>query len=219
MATSIWLVRHGETQANADGIFQGHMDTQLNEQGMAQARSVARALKDTHFDAIYASDLARAAHTAGAIAEGRDVDLRFEPLLREMHYGVLQGVRYLDFRDVLSQHGIGDEWGPGLFSATGMAPPNGESIQDLRDRLARFVELLDVEHPPEAGDSVLLVAHGGTFRTLITVLLNLPLSARTAFAFSNCSVTRISREPDQSRLELHNAVYWDGVDAFARHEE
>lgn len=215
MATTIWLVRHGETQANADGIFQGHSDTHLNERGQAQARSVARALCDIHFDAIYASDLARAAHTAEAIAAGRDVELMLVPALREMHYGVLQGVRYLDFQDVLAQHGIGDEWGPGRFSATGMAPPEGESIEDLRERLGGFIDRLDADHPPEAADSVLLVAHGGTFRTLITVLLDLPLSARTAFAFSNCSVTRISRDGGESRLELHNAVYWEGEDAFA----
>lgn len=219
MATTIWLVRHGETQANADGIFQGHLDTHLNKRGLAQARSVAKALKDIHFDAIYASDLARAAHTAEAIAAGRDVELVLDPALREMHYGVLQGVRYLDFRDVLAKHGVGDEWGPGLFSADGMAPPEGESIEDLRDRLAGFVDRLDTDHPPESGDSILLVAHGGTFRTLITVLLDLPLSARTAFAFSNCSVTRISRTFEQSRLELHNAVYWDGVDAIAGQTE
>jgi broad specificity phosphatase PhoE len=216
LATSIWLVRHGETQANVDGIFQGHLDTQLNDQGNAQARSVARALRDIHFDAIYASDLARAACTAEAIAEGRDTDLNLEPALREMHYGVLQGARYLDFREILTQHGVAEEWGPGLFSANGMAPPEGESIQDLRDRLASFVERLDIDHPPESGKSILLVAHGGTFRTLITVLLDLPVSARTAFAFSNCSVTRIAREPGQSRLELHNAVYWDSIGSSTR---
>lgn len=211
MATTIWLVRHGETQANVEGIFQGQTDSPLNDRGRRQAADVARALGTVHFDRIYASDLSRAADTAGAIAGLQGLDVVLDPELRELHYGVLQGVRYDEFRDVLKDHGVADQWGPGIFSANGMAPPGGESIADLRSRIVRFIQRLDETHPPESDQSVLLVAHGGTLLVMLTVLLDLPVSSRQAFVFTNCCVSRVHRAVDSTRLELHNAVYWSSA--------
>jgi broad specificity phosphatase PhoE len=209
VATTLWLVRHGETQFNVDGIFQGQLDTPLNARGQRQARQVAEALKGQRFDAVYSSDLARCADTAQAIVALHGNTMALEPDLREMHYGVLQGIRYDQFREVLATHGLAEAWGSGVFSRDGMAPPEGESIHQLRERVERFVARLDHEHPPESGRTLLVVSHGGTLRALMTVLLGLPIEERSSFAFANCSVTRVVRDSDGvTSVACANEVYW-----------
>lgn len=209
MALDIYLVRHGETQSNLDRVFQGHLDTSLTERGREQAESVGRWLRDTRFDAIYASDLARAADTARAIARHQDSDeVIFDPSLREMHYGVLQGVPISEFVSVLKPYGVAAEWGNGAFSERRLAPPGGESLRKLRNRVTRFVARLESDHPLSEERRVLVVSHGGFLRVMMTVLFELPARKRHVFAFDNCSVTRIHREPGLTRLEFHNFVGW-----------
>lgn len=213
MATALWLVRHGETQSNVDRIFQGQLDIPLNARGHRQARQVAEVLQEQRFDAVYSSDLARCADTARAIAALTGNTVEFEPELRELHYGVLQGVRYEQFRDVLTAHGLADEWGPGVFSRDGIAPPGGESMQQLRERAVRFVARIDREHPPDANRTLLVVSHGGTLRALMTVLLGLPIEERESFAFANCSVTRVVRDAGgAAAVDCLNEVYWHEAD-------
>lgn len=212
MGLDIYLVRHGETQSNIDRVFQGHLDTSLTERGRQQAASVARLLRNTRFDAIYSSDLARAADTARAIAvQQANDEITFDSTLREMHYGVLQGVPVSDFASVLEPYGVAAEWGPGTFSERGLAPPGGESLRKLRNRVTRFVALLESDYPLCEDHRVLVVSHGGFLRAMMTVLLELPARKRHAFAFDNCSVTRIYREPGLTRLEFHNFVGWSDL--------
>jgi broad specificity phosphatase PhoE len=207
MALDIYLVRHGETQSNLDRVFQGHLDTALTERGHEQARSVAHWLADTTFDTIYTSDLARAADTARSIAavQGHDA-LVLDRDLREMNYGVLQGVPIADFSTVLEPYGVAAEWGNGAFSQKGLAPPGGESLRQLRNRVTRFVARLDAEHVDGEDRTLLVVTHGGFLRVLMTVLLEVPTSTRHSFVFNNCSITRLVRDRDLTRLEYHNYV-------------
>lgn len=209
MTVRLWLVRHGETQSNLDGIFQGQLDTDLTERGRRQAELVGEYLNGEPFDLAFSSDLKRAADTANHVLSDRDVPLTLDPRLRELHYGVLQGVSYRDFPRILAEHGIEREWGPGLFSETGMAAPQGESLAEMRERLIDFIKDLDGLVQSDELRNVLIFSHGGTLRTFVTVLLNLPLEARNAFTFANCSVTRVHRDQNSGRLELHNAIYWD----------
>lgn len=209
MPLDIYMVRHGETQSNLDRVFQGHLDTSLTEQGLKQADAVGSWLNGVTFDAIYASDLARAADTARAIARNQPVgEVILDRDLREMNYGVLQGVPIHDFARVLEPYGVAEQWGNGAFSAQGIAPPGGESLRQLRNRVTRFVARLDAQHPPEADERILVVTHGGFLRVMMTVLLGIPTKARHSFVFDNCSVTRLIRDDDLTRLEYHNHVCW-----------
>lgn len=207
MALTIWLVRHGETASNADGMFQGHLDTPLNERGESQAREVGCYLTDVTFDAVYASDLERAARTAELIVNGRQT-IVLDADLREMNYGVLQGVRYIDAESTLRSHGMAEAWATGEVQRRGMALPGGESQRRFRVRSKRFVAMLERIHG--SGDrSVLVVAHGGKLATLLTVLLDLPGHARHSFRFVNCGISRVSRFDDHAMLDFHNFVVWD----------
>lgn len=207
MPLDLYLVRHGETQSNLDRVFQGHMDTLLTSNGEYQAQCVGKWLDGVSFDAIYSSDLARAANTARAIVASRPgADLILDRDLREMNYGVLQGVPITDFASVLAPHGLAEEWGRNAFSARGIAPPGGESLRQLRNRIVRFVARLDATHPADANQRVLVVTHGGVLRVMMTVLLGIPTRTRHQFAFDNCSITRITRDGSESRVEYHNHV-------------
>lgn len=208
MATTLWLVRHGETSANAEGVFQGHLDVVLNERGEQQAAAVGKRLAGVEFDAVYASDLQRAARTAELIVAGQN-EVVLDPDLREMHYGVLQGTRYHEAPALLSEHGLGEAWASGEFHRKGTAAPGGESVRQFRSRSRRFVQRIDATHPPDAGHHILVVAHGGKLSVLMTVLLDLPAHNRQSFRFANCGITRVLRAELRTTIDLHNLVAWD----------
>ncbi|TDL24966.1 phosphoglycerate mutase-like protein [Rickenella mellea] len=94
MPARIYVVRHGETAENREGIIQGQLDTTLNESGVIQAQVVAEALRDIPFTAAFSSDLQRAAKTAEAILSYHpSISLIRQPALRERYMGELQGIK------------------------------------------------------------------------------------------------------------------------------
>jgi broad specificity phosphatase PhoE len=198
---TVWLVRHGETDSNADGIFQGQLDVPLNARGELQARAVAERLAGVTFDAIYASDLQRAARTAELMAEPHDLCVTLDRDLRERHYGTLQGARYDQARELLAALGMTSAGEGGVGSAT---LPGGETLVALRRRARSFSRRLRETHPPEAGQTVLIVSHGGLLRVLLTAMLDLPAAARQRFAFSNCGVSRVLLTDRSAVLDVHN---------------
>jgi broad specificity phosphatase PhoE len=198
---TVWLVRHGETASNADGVFQGHLDVPLNARGEDQARAVAERLVGVQFDTIYASDLQRAARTAELVAAPHGLNVTLDRDLRERHYGTLQGARYDQARELLAAFGATSAGEGGVGSAT---LPGGETLVALRRRARSFSRRLCEAHPADAGQTVLVVSHGGLLRVLLTVLLDLPAAARQRFAFSNCGVSRLLLSERSAVLEFHN---------------
>ncbi|MCO5175553.1 MAG: histidine phosphatase family protein [Thermomicrobiales bacterium] len=208
----LWLVRHGETASNAGGVFQGHIDIALNEVGEAQAKSVGRHLADVDFDAIFASDLQRAARTALLIAGERPVTLDAD--LREMNYGILQGVAYADAADVLRPHGLDAAWINGDVQRGRHVLPEGESLRQFRYRAARFVDRIDRDYSEVADANILIVGHGGLLAILTTVLLGLPAKTRNNFRFANCGVTVLTRTRAVTTLDRHNIILWNDGQPF-----
>jgi probable phosphoglycerate mutase len=153
--TTLILLRHGETEWNAEGRWQGQADPPLTEQGEEQARHAARKLG--LFDAVVASDLQRAAHTAEIIAAELGIGpVRLDPRLRENHAGEWEG---------LTKEEVEAGW-PG-FLEHHRRPPGFEPAQDVEVRaLAAIVEAAR-ELP---GAEVLVVSHGGVIRVLRRLL-------------------------------------------------
>ncbi|MCK5736060.1 MAG: histidine phosphatase family protein, partial [Spirochaetaceae bacterium] len=89
--TTLVLIRHGETEWNQTGRYQGHADSPLTSRGLAQARAVAQVLDGETFDAFYSSDLGRAKRTARIIADKVGRHYLTDSRLREQHYGLMQG--------------------------------------------------------------------------------------------------------------------------------
>ncbi|VUC88363.1 alpha-ribazole-5'-phosphate phosphatase [Salmonella sp. NCTC 11881] len=83
----LWLVRHGETEANVAGLYSGHAPTPLTEKGIGQAKTLHTLLRHAPFDRVLCSELERARHTARLVLEGRDVPQHILPELNEMYFG------------------------------------------------------------------------------------------------------------------------------------
>jgi len=188
------LVRHGETDWNVARRYQGQTDTELNDVGREQARQVAARLADQAFDAAYASDLKRAWETAQIIAEQTDVDVQSEPRLREIKFGMIEGLTWAEANEKhpeVLQHWLEDRDQP---------PPGGESASDFTARVESLIAHLVAHHD---GQTVLLVAHGGPLAEVIRLALKMPPEGRWAFEIRNTSIS-----------ELH--VYTDDDGRFAR---
>ena len=167
--TTFLLVRHGETDWNRDGRWQGHADPPLNETGRRQAHAVAEQLADVPVDAIYSSDLRRAFETAEIVAARKGMTPRPMASLREVDVGSWSG---------LTRAEIAERF-PGMESHDGET--RDEHGARVRDELRRLI----AAHPD---GRVLLVTHGGSLRQIFR-------AARSPRAegdvLGNCEVTEI----------------------------
>ncbi|HEY6960847.1 MAG TPA: histidine phosphatase family protein [Gaiellaceae bacterium] len=145
--TTLLLVRHGETDWNREGRWQGWADPPLNPTGREQARTLAEELRETPFDAVYSSDLRRARETAEIVAEPHGVPVVVDPGLREIDVGSWSG---------LTREEIRERYPDGVR-------PDGETHAEHATRTLEAVERIARAHP---GGRILLVAHGGTTRAL-----------------------------------------------------
>jgi len=152
MATGLLLVRHGESTWNAEGRWQGQADPPLSPAGAGQARAAVAALDDLEIDAVWSSDLTRAADTA-AILAGPDRSAHLEPRLRERDIGAWAG---LTLRELEATH-------PG-WAEDGWRPDGWEADAAVAARaFPALAELAALVRPGAVG---LVVSHGGLIRAI-----------------------------------------------------
>jgi broad specificity phosphatase PhoE len=149
--TTLLLVRHGETDWNAEGRLQGHTDRPLSDYGRLQARKLADELADEPLDAIYASDLARARVTAEIVGGRLGLPVTLDPELREKDWGTWEGLTPAE-RDRVD------------FA--------GESTEAHQKRILHALERIAEAHP---GGRVLVVTHGGSMRRVQTAALGMAM--------------------------------------------
>ena len=101
--TTLYLIRHGTTNSNLAGVFQGSMDVPLNERGLSQAALLARRFEKVHLDKIYVSALQRARQTGEALAKGRGLEVQVMPLLNEIDLGEMEGHTGQECRQLFPQ--------------------------------------------------------------------------------------------------------------------
>ena len=150
--TTILLVRHGQTDWNAERRVQGHSDTPLNEQGRAQARLLAEQLADRQIDAVYSSDLLRAYETARIIAERHGLEVTAIRDLRERHFGTWEGLTDDEIFVRFPEASGNGSWG------------DGESREAMADRVLEALHRIADTHP---GGTVVVVSHGGPLRAAL----------------------------------------------------
>ena len=168
-----YLVRHGETEWNAQERIQGQTDVPMSEKGREQAERTAALLAARGFAAVYSSDLWRARETAGIIAarlDGARPDVRLRESLREVAYGVLEGSPWREGRSATGEL----RTFPGVYHDLDRKPEGGESFRELLERVGRFARELESDRPDE---DVVVVSHGGALRALAVALLGLPEDA------------------------------------------
>ena len=162
------LVRHGQTDWNRDGRFQGQSPVGLSEKGVRQARETAKALVAMKPTALYSSPLTRAMMTAEEI--GNEVSLDVVPLegIKEVHLGEMEGITGREMRDR-----YGEFYATWRRDPSQAAFPAGESMQQLQERAWSAIVDLEKAHPHGA---VIAVSHNFAIRTILCRFMGLPLS-------------------------------------------
>jgi len=161
METKVYLIRHAQTDANLKKRYSGSMDICLNATGKKQARRLYRRLKSESIVKVYSSDKKRAVETARITFCGRPVSK--SPDLREMHFGVFEGLNY---KEMMKGHAsICKKWFKDPFSVT---IPEGENLRQVKRRVVRRIKKIVSENP---GEAVAVVSHGGAISLLINHIL------------------------------------------------
>lgn len=173
------LVRHGETEENANRIIQGHGHGTLTPRGKRQIKQVAKELADERIDVMYSSDLRRCVETARAIhTYHRQAPLILRTELREFRFGIFQGLPANWF-----------SWIKRLDGGVKLRLPGIETPQMVRERLVPFLNHIFEKH---ADETVLLVTHGGPIRIIRSQLESIPLKDLFQEAIPNCSIWRLT---------------------------
>jgi len=188
LLTRILAVRHGETAWNKDTRIQGHTDIGLNETGRWQAERLADALADESIAAFYASDLARAYDTANAVATRHGQSVNAIPELRERCFGEFEGRTWEELREQFPD--ASEAW---RKRVPDFAPPGGESLIDVRDRVVNTLLDLASRHP---GEQILVVAHGGVLDQFYRAATGLDLEAPRSWQMGNAAINRLLWSPD-----------------------
>jgi len=174
MTIKLILIRHGESDGNAQRKFSGFQDVNLTEKGIWQARRLARRLEGMQVNAVYCSDLKRARHTAEIIFPDKGIDIKTYPNFRERNFGEWEGYT---FEEVKSKYGYGDKFNLWLENTDEkIAIPQGESLVDSSNRVMNELNKVLEKHQNADKDKTIgIVCHGGTIRIILCNVLNLEL--------------------------------------------
>jgi probable phosphoglycerate mutase len=157
MQTEILLIRHGQSQANVDIIFAGHLDSPLSELGERQALLLKEYLLTQKIDRLYSSDLIRAKNTIKPYADQVGLPIITSEKLREFYGGDFEGVKYEDLPKLYPIE-YGKFW---LHDTENTQMPNGESV---KGGMQRGFEAITEIAKENLGKSVVIATHGGIIR-------------------------------------------------------
>lgn len=192
------LVRHGETELKSSERYWGATDVPLSALGLEQAGRLRDRLISEKISAVYASDLARARVTAETIATRHQLEVTGCPELREIDFGRLEGLTFSEIEERFPE--VSGLWKKRELK---LAFPGGETVARFNRRVSRFAARL-AGHAP--GETVMVVAHNGTLRTLICRLLGLGLEHRWQFRLDLASLSIVETYSPGGILRLLNDV-------------
>ena len=195
MATTLIIVRHGESEANGSKRFAGHLDIPLSAKGFKQAELTARYIKENYnVDAVYASDLQRAYHTAVPIAKAFDLEIIKTEQLREVFAGDWQGQSF----DVLESKYAKSYWT--WRNDIGNAyTDGGESVAEVSQRVWDAVSEIAQK---EDGKTVVIATHATPIRALLCRVAGWELAKMKDIGWvSNASVSIVRVEDGRWTLE------------------
>lgn len=183
------LIRHGETDWNREGRWQGQADVPLNANGVEQSKQLAKELASRiQLDAIYSSDLLRARQTAEFLAQETGLQVYLDVRLKEIDQGKWQGLQVQEIQERYSEifySRLQDPWN--------VAPPGGETAMQVRQRVAEALDSIARQH---IGATVAIVAHGFVLAVARTIILGSSVESLWELVPENC-------DPIVAR--------WDGV--------
>ena len=196
--TKIIFVRHGQTEWNVLGRYQGQTDVALSPLGIEQAEKLAAHFPVDKIEAVYSSDLARAMKTASCVADRFGLTVESRPELRELNFGDWEGLTYDE---------IVAKW-PDALENFFLHPdvldiPHGESFPKLRERALACVEEIVARHPDQ---TVAVFAHGAILRTILTAALHMDLQYVWTIRQFNTAVNIVTYTEHGTTVELINGT-------------
>ena len=203
-STVLLLVRHGETDANVAGRWQGATDHPLNARGVQQAQALAQRLASEVPDivAIYTSPLRRARQTASIVAQALgDVPIHVDAGLSEYNLGEWEGLTYEELRyekRLWERMSEDPHW----------APPGGESAYTFATRVLRAFQRAAQAHP---GENVLIVSHGGAIATALALLLEGNGALWRKYQMINCAISELRFSPQPTLVRFNDVAHLASV--------
>lgn len=186
--TEIWLIRHGQTDWNLARRYQGQADIPLNDTGIEQAKILARALAGEKFDAIFASDLSRAAQTASFLAAVLDLPVHTDIRLREICQGSWEGLSMDEVKEKYA-----DDFRRGAEDPAYSRAPGGESVAEVSARMSEAANEKARQYPE---GRILFVSHGLAVSTLHCRANHIPLNQVYQYIPENAVPLRVHWPPN-----------------------
>jgi len=183
MPTRLFLLRHGETQANIEQRYQGQGSSDLSELGILESSSLSKALAKEKFSAIYSSTLSRSFETARIIAKPHSIDVIQVPGLIERHYGEWENLTFEEIKKRYTK--IYESW---LIEPGKTRIPGAEPLTELQKRGVTAIENLIGKHKDRA---ICVVGHGGMNRAILFHYMNIDLNNFWRIKQDNCCVNLI----------------------------
>ena len=193
----LYLMRHGQTDWNAEGRVQGWKDTVLNAQGIIHAHTAAEKLKDEDIEIIYSSDLKRTKKTADIISATLNIPVHYTKRLREMNFGKAEGIKKTDLEAKFSYtyQAFNDTQNPERYD---IRYPDGESIGDVQQRFMKFAGKLWED---KKKNKVLIVTHGMLVRIFTESCL------KKTIRLNNGSVLRVTYDEKSKKFRSPKVLF------------
>ncbi len=194
MATRLILIRHGSTDWNVKQRYSGFSDIALNDKGRVQARRLRRRLMNQVVHKVYSSDRKRAIQTAGIVFKGYDIVKVAD--LREMHFGIFEGLTY---KQIMKR--FPDTYKKWIESPFETVIPSGESLTILNKRVVRAFKKIILRH---SNQTVAVVSHGGA----ISAFINHILKSKDFWAHipQSASLTLMELRNNKFKINLLNDI-------------
>jgi probable phosphoglycerate mutase len=199
MPPLIYLLRHGEIDTPTPRRFLGQSDLPLNDNGILQATRLGKTLSPIAFGHVYASPLLRAIQTATLVSGRPTQEIQPVEAFQEINLGAWEGLSVAEVRERF----------PGAYEKRGQdlahfRPPEGESFADVAARALPM--LLDIAR--SCTGPVLIVAHAGVNRALLSCLQRLPLGNLLDIPQDYCGINLLAKEGDNLRVQAVNHIPW-----------
>lgn len=196
----IYLIRHGETDANINFRFQGHTNNSLNSKGLQQAKELGHYYENIALDAVYSSSMLRAQQTAEPLAALNGIQTQTFDELKEICFGKWEGLAFDEIKAKWSE-----EFDRFFQEPAKCRVPGGESFEDVAERVRSVCSKI-VE---DSGDkNIAIVSHGGVIRIQLCLLLGLDINKMWMFGVHNASTTCIGRWRDSFTIEYVNDTHY-----------
>ncbi|MCX7923282.1 MAG: histidine phosphatase family protein [Clostridia bacterium] len=194
--TTLYLVRHGETQWNKENRCQGCIDIELNKDGLKQAKAIAQKLVQENIDIIHSSELKRAYCTADIIAESLGLGVIRSKALNEINFGDWEGLTFEEMKN--KPNYSYDEWRVSPHKA---AIPGEGSLKNVQDRAMDYINKIIKDN---LGKNILVVSHGGVIKTIILGMLGIGLEAYNKFYIANTALSIIKIDNERTYIKTLN---------------